>query len=154
MRSSGAVGRRPCSGEPRGGDGVPRVQRTARWPGGMLWGEDGAHLAVADLFPHVNVPGQRRTHAPRDGAHQGPRAARRPACNHAAPRPAAEALRLRRRGALESVSHPSRPHPWMGGQMYTMTMECRQRCGTTTEKKILCVGLLPSLPPCLPELVE
>jgi hypothetical protein len=50
------------------------------------WGADscemfaGAHLAVADLFPHVDVPcNQRREHAKHDSTYQWLDAARRPA---------------------------------------------------------------------------
>jgi len=94
------------------------------------WGADdsremfaGAHLAVADLFPHVNVPGsQKREH------------------NRTA-RISVDAARMQSLDTcsqVRAVAHPSRPHPWMGGQMYTM-MGRKRAVGSPRSRSDRCV---------------
>ena len=113
------AGRWSCSSTDEGWRRVASVVKCGRVEG-TLWG-NGAHLAVADLFAHVDIPGgQRRARAQH----------RRRASGCSCRAPAATTPWQQRRvrvGAEYSLSgcgaHPSRPQPWMGGQMYTMATE-------------------------------
>ena len=63
---------------------VGRIVEHRRWGADCCEMFARAHLAVADLFPHVDVPcNQRREHAQHDDTYQWLDAARRPATKRA-----------------------------------------------------------------------